>query len=355
MRPQLLGYAFFLVTLICLERFRQGRQQSLWILPAIFLVWVNTHGSFAFGFLALGFYWASGLFDFHEGGLVAQPWSPAQRRHIELTFLLSLIIVNVTPYGTRLAAYPLEMALFQSVNVASIQEWQPLGPDLLLGTIFLGLVLLLFLGQVLRGPSYRLEDIALLLFVAFAASIHRRFLLLFILISTPVLAKMLAQWIPAYNPAKNRPVLNAAIIFFIVAGFFVYFPSENALQQMAARDYPQKAVEYMLQHPVSGPMLNEYGWGGYLIWRLGTKHEVFIDGRADIYEYTGVLSDYVNITQLKPGALSLLSKYGVKACLLQRDAPLAVVLTALPGWDRIYTDSTSAIFVKKATPMPAPQ
>jgi hypothetical protein len=347
LRPQLLGYVFLLITLICLERFRRGQQKSLWILPALFLVWVNTHGSFAFGMLLLGWYWLSGLAAFRYGGLTAERWTPSRRRHLALTFLLSLIALTVTPYGTRLAAYPLELALFQPLNTASIQEWQPISSAPMLGAIFLGLLLLLFIGQVLSGRSYRLQELGLLSFAALAASMHRRFLLLFILVVTPVLATMLARWVPAYQPAKDRRTMNAAIMVLILAGILGFFPAEQELSESVARQYPQEAVNYIVQHKVSGPMLNEYGWGGYLIWALGSKHKVFIDGRADIYEYGGVLSDYMNITSLRPGALSVLSKYGVRSCLLQRDAPLAVVLAALPGWDRVYTDSVSALFVSR--------
>jgi hypothetical protein len=49
LRPQFIGYIFLLITLICLERFRQGHLRALWILTGIFLLWVNTHGTFLFG------------------------------------------------------------------------------------------------------------------------------------------------------------------------------------------------------------------------------------------------------------------------------------------------------------------
>jgi hypothetical protein len=61
LRPQMLGYLFLVLTLIILERFRQGRTGTLWLLPPLFLVWVNTHGSFAIALLAIGVYWISGL------------------------------------------------------------------------------------------------------------------------------------------------------------------------------------------------------------------------------------------------------------------------------------------------------
>jgi len=43
LRPQMLGYLFLILTLIALERFRQRKQRAVWLLPVLFLVWINTH------------------------------------------------------------------------------------------------------------------------------------------------------------------------------------------------------------------------------------------------------------------------------------------------------------------------
>jgi hypothetical protein len=61
LRPQMLGYLFLVLAVIALERFRQGKLRALWILPPLFLLWVNTHGSFMIGVGAIAVYWASGL------------------------------------------------------------------------------------------------------------------------------------------------------------------------------------------------------------------------------------------------------------------------------------------------------
>ncbi len=63
-------------------------------------------------------------------------------------------------------------------------------------------------------------------------------------------------------------------------------------------------------------MLNSYGFGGYLEWSSGGRHKVFIDGRGELYEMSGVFADYMHISLLKPGALSVLGGYRVQACLL---------------------------------------
>jgi hypothetical protein len=54
LRPQMLGYLFLILTLIAMERFRQGKRKALWLLPFLFLLWVNTHGSFVIGMGVIG-------------------------------------------------------------------------------------------------------------------------------------------------------------------------------------------------------------------------------------------------------------------------------------------------------------
>jgi len=51
---------------------------------------------------------------------------------------------------------------------------------------------------------------------------------------------------------------------------------------------------------------------------------------------------------LEPGALDILHKYGIQACLLEHDEPLANVLVALPEWQRVYVDQNAAIFVRRS-------
>jgi len=347
LRPQLIGYGFLLLTLICLKRFRQGRQKSLWILPPLFLVWVNTHGSFAFGMFAFALYWMSGLVDFRFHNLIAERWTPGQRRHLAVVFLLCLIALTATPYGTYLAAYPMEMALFQPANIASIREWQPLGTDILMGKVFVGMLLVFFVLNMLWTPTYRVEELGLLLFAVYAASVHRRFLFLLLIVIAPFFALILSRWWAPYKRSKDRPLLNAFAVALVIVGMVAFFPTPGAVASVVERNYPVRAMEYLRAHPVEGPLLNEYGWGGYIIWATGGTHKVFIDGRADIYEYSGVLPDYMDITLLKPNALDLMRKYGIRACLLQHDAPLATVLGALPEWERVYADDVSVLFVRR--------
>jgi hypothetical protein len=164
----------------------------------------------------------------------------------------------------------------------------------------------------------------------------------------PILATILARWIPCYERTVDRHLLNAALMAVIVAIIVWYFPSQQALRQSAGKTFPVDAVEYLNHHPVPGPMFNSYGFGGYLIWSRGPQHKVFMDGRSELYERGGVLADYLEIENVRPDALSILEKYGFKSCLMNHDAPLATLLAALPNWQKVYEDSTSILFVRRS-------
>lgn len=353
LRPQLFGAIFLVLTLIILERFRRGQDRALWFLPPLFLVWVNTHGSFVFGFLVLGIGWLGGQFQFSSGGLFSERWTKRQSVQLLLSILASALVLLLTPYGTRLAAYPLTMALTQPVNVTTIREWLPLGTEIFVGKYAVALLLLFFLATLVARPRFRLDGLLLAMFGAVAACLHVRFLLLFAIFLVPLFAELFARWIPRYRADLDRPAFNAILIALIVVGVAFLFPSRRALDEQVGAEYPRSALQYLTDHPTPGKLLNEYGWGGYLIWAAPGRNLVFVDGRADLYEYGGVLADYMSIARLDPGAMQLLDKYDVRACLIRQNAPLGTALSATHEWERVYQDQLAAVYVRSVKPLAA--
>ncbi len=98
-------------------------------------------------------------------------------------------------------------------------------------------------------------------------------------------------------------------------------------------------------------MLNDWDFGGYLIW-AAPEHPVFIDGRGDIFGWSGVVDQFGKWAQLQSDPNTLLNKYGISFCVLSRDSPMIVVLRLLPGWKEAYSDNVSAIFVRSGPPSP---
>lgn len=348
LRPQMAGYLFLVLTLIALELFRQGKRWAVWFLPAMMLAWVNTHGSFIIGLGTILLYWICGLAEFRRGGVAAKRWSAKERRSLGMVFLLCLAVLPITPYGTRLAVYPFSMAFSQPLNVATILEWQSMPFNLLGGKIFLGIVLGIFAAQAAFGLEWRIEEFLLFIFGTAMACLHIRFILLFVPFVAPLLAVVVARWMDSYKRAKDQYALNAVIMAGLLATMVHYSPTRASLDAIVATDFPVHAVEYLREHPVAGPMLDSYGFGGYLV---GAGYQTFIDGRGDLFERGGVLGDWTQLASLKPGGLDVLRRYRIQACLLKRDEPLSVALTASPEWRRVYLDDVAALYVRASAPL----
>src|SRR5580704_12527309 len=344
LRPQMLGYLFLIFTLIVLELFRQGKQRAVWLLPFLFLVWVNTHGSWIVGLGTLALYFLAGLASFEVGSLQTRRWTDAQRLRLEMVFLLSLAAIPITPYGVRLAGYPFTVASTLPISVANILEWQVMPFNLGGGKLFLALLLGFFLAQVLFRFSWHLAELLLFLFGAAMACMHLRFLLLFVPFFAPLAATMLAKCMPAYNRAKDRYLFNFVLMAGVVIASAHHFPSRAEMEKKVAEQFPVQALEFMRAHSVPGPLFNSYGFGGYMI---EAGYKTFIDGRSELFEHTGVLGDYEHITFLRPGALQVLGGYRIQSCLVQRDEPFATLLASSPDWKKVYSDRLSALYVKR--------
>jgi len=88
-------------------------------------------------------------------------------------------------------------------------------------------------------------------------------------------------------------------------------------------------------------MLNFYLWGGYINWR-DPSLKIFLDSRVDIFEYSGVLQDYLDLLSLTKSE-PLLEKYRIRYVLFPPDEPLTYVLERDPGWKVLYRDRISVL------------
>lgn len=227
--------------------------------------------------------------------------------------------------------------------------------NVFIGKFFLLLLLSFTVLQISFRFAWCLAELALFMFGTMMACLHVRFLLLFVPFFTPILATMLARWLPPYERDKDKYILNAVLMAAMAIATVHYFPSMEALQETVSNQFPVRAIEYLRRHPVHGPMFNTYGYGGYLIWAL-PEQKVFIDGRGDLYERGGTLSDYLQANNLQPLTFAVLRAYGIQSCLLDHDGSqaLTTVLSNHPDWKKVYSDNVSALFVRTAAVDPLP-
>src|SRR5579864_116563 len=344
-RPHILGYLLLTCELLIVHLGRWRDPRWFFALPPLFLVWVNCHGSFLLGLVILAVVLLSSFVELSAGLLVARRWEKPQRKMLMLAFVLSLAALFVNPVGVEQVLYPVNVMLHQPEGLRYVSEWQAPEPTSARGVGLLAVAGFIFLWTLIRRVELRVEEV-LLLALGFGMAIsHSRMMFVFGLLAAPVLTRLLAGMWDGYDAARDLRVPNAILMMLSLATIWMGFPSKEKLELQVKENNPVRAVEFIRQSHLAGRMLNEYTWGGYLIWAL-PEHKVFVDGRSDVYEWTGVLNDLAAWALLQADPRNLLEKYHLDFCLLSRQAPMAHVLPFLPGWQMIYSDDRSVIFAR---------
>ena len=87
------------------------------------------------------------------------------------------------------------------------------------------------------------------------------------------------------------------------------------------RGYPSAALAFMDAHGLHGNVLDDFGWGEYLIWHAAPADKVFIDGRYDTVYPLKVILDYLDFYFDQPGAGAVLDSYPHDFVLIGPRAP----------------------------------
>ncbi len=353
-RPQIIGYLLLIAELALIHLGRTRDPRWFFSLPPLFALWINCHASFILGIVTAAVFLFASLFSFQAGPLLAPRWDPRRRRILLLGLILSLPALFLNPAGLRQILYPFDTLLHQPLNLANVQEWAPLKMSSASGIALLAILLCSLLLAAARRSELFLDELLLLAIGAWLAVSHLRMTIVFGILAAPILCRQLSTAWSSYRPDNDRPWPNSLILAASLLAAWIAFPNSLNLQNQVEEMSPVKAVEFIRANRLPGPMLNDYNFGGYLIWAL-PEHPVFIDGRADLYEWSGLLGEFGSWATLHSDPNLLLQKYQVGFCLLTSHSPMVRVLPRLPGWKLVYSDHNSVIFVRSApTARPAP-
>ena len=342
-RMLLFGWLCMVGLLLALERFRRTGK-GLWLLPPLFALWINLHGSWVFGMAVLVVAIASGLVEGEWGLVEARRWSPVELKKLLIVFAACLAALFANPFGYKLVLYPFDLLFRQQSVMSGMDEWQSVDFSNGNGKLALIMIFALLAAALFSRRRWRLDEVILMAFALWASLSHIRFLFFAGLIVSPILAPHLRLF-PPYDREIDKPWLNAAIIGGVAGSLIFFFPSEAKLQQKVSGKYPTAALEFMQNQHISGRIFNAYGWGGYMEWNA-PQVKPFIDGRSDIFAYNGTLDDYLHAVLIKQ-PFEILDKYKIDYVLVPPQ-PLAYVLEHSPAWCAIYSDGVAKLYARRS-------
>lgn len=346
-RPHMVGYLFLIVELILIHLGRTRSSRWFLALPPLFALWINCHGSFFLGMIVAGIYIFSSFFRFQIGSLLAPRWDPRTRRLLIVSIFLSIAALILNPAGARQVLYPIDTLMHQSIGISQVQEWMPLQLTSQRGIALLAVLASLLLIEIVKHSEIYLHEVLLIALCTWSAVSHTRLVFAFGIVVAPILSRLLSNAWDNYDARQDRVLPNAVMILASLLICFFAFPGKRNLTDQVNEGSPVKAVEFIKNSHLSGNMLNDYVFGGFLIW-AAPEHPVFVDGRADVFEWSGVLEKFGNWATLQSNPAKLLDEYNIQFCVLSSQAPMVNVLPLLPGWNLAYSDKDAVVFVRTA-------
>jgi hypothetical protein len=372
-RPQLLTYlcfACFLAALLGLKY--AGATRPLFGLPFLMVVWVNGHAGYAVGIALLLLFGACEWLAW----LVRPEVDPdrhreQKRRLVRLTQAACLVVLAslANPGLFERWLYPLQV-LGMAVNDL-IQEWQSPNFHQPAAKAYLALVLLFLVSWTYAVRKPDLTELALPLFFAVLGCISARHIPLAVLALVPFTALALSRGpLAAVDAALRRTAAvrwylarrsaaggelgrgESALNWLVAAAVAFYqFSHLFDAQANAGREgrtvLVKGAADYLAAHRIGGRLFNQYGDGGYLIYRLAPYAKVVVDGRADMYG-DQFIKDYLHVYQGGADWQAKFERLAVDLAVLPLDAPIRQLLLAGGRFREVYRDRHFSVLQRRA-------
>jgi hypothetical protein len=340
--PRMMHFGWLCLVLVMLVLDETERRPwMLWLLPPLFCLWINLHGSWPFGLVVVGAVIIDGAVRSRGRRLEGGAWSHRRLAGAVAAAVASVAALFANPYGVSLVLYPFDLLLRQRYAVSVVYEWGAVDFRTFYGRLavvtIVGIVAIAWRSK----DTWRVRDVLLVCFALWAGLSHQRFLSFASFVLVPIAAPHVRASRDA-GVRRHTPVLDALLSLVLTLLLSQSIPSRATLDQHIDRQFPRAALAFMAQEGISGRLFNLYDFGGYIAWHA-PHLKTFADGRADIFTYNGVLHDYMDAIWAGR-TIEVLDKYRIDYVLVPPDGMIGSTLRPSADWRVIYSDEVAVLF-----------
>ena len=292
-RPEIFSYLFSGLFFWILWHYKQNpnlyRFCVLLGLPALEILWVNTHIYFFLGPLIIG------VFLLEELIKQTKKWSK-KIKQLTLAILTTTTASFLNPFGIKILLYPLNMSknygykIVENQSVWFLEKLNINNPNFLLFKISFVLLVLSFAAVLIFcRRRFSLTLFILSMFFNLIAWFAIRNFTLAGLFALPALAYNIKAGIAQKFQSSSHPM--SAGLAILIIGIFA-FTIANNYQLLASRKNKfgfglaplnNSSAEFFKTQNIKGPIFNNYDIGSYLIYHFYPQEKVFVDNRPEAY------------------------------------------------------------------------
>lgn len=359
-RPQMAGLACFVFLLWRLTDRRMLRSDWL-VIPAVFALWANLHGSFLTGLFLMSSFLVGDAIDlFRRTGSVACVLRNDRLRRQLLLVELAAAAVLLNPYGIGIYAASLQIA--SNPNLNDLVEWHALGLQEPHGVLFGVVAVALTILYRCSPRRVRTWEVLTLVVLGWATLCSARMVVWW----APVAALLVAvhghavwrKWRhqPLIPEAPRRAGKWTVVVVGLIWIFFAVSPLGNRViqgktskfEKAVSSDTPLAAATYLNKIKPKGQIFNTYEWGDYLQWAGPAGLQVFVNSHAHLVPRE-VWQAYMQISEVQSGWEETLDRYGVNTIVVDRQYRETLIkkLKESDKWKLDFEQDGQVVFTRK--------
>jgi hypothetical protein len=354
-RPHLFTFLLLAIWTTEIRKIATGIKFSIWLVPLLMIIWVNTHGAFISGFVVLGCYLIGTIIEHRDNGNNAIQKKTQKR--LVIAGGLALVATLFNPASWKI--WQTSIGYVTNTYLTS-HTMEYLSPDFHLAGFwpFLGMIGFIILFFSRSWGKLSISEGLLIASWAIMGLVSARNIPLFAIIAVPILAAYFAHFASnnRFILTFDRAIANTdrqlfgtiwPLAVMVVFVFSILYRGENRFLN-ANRNYsfdptafPVEAVNWLERNPQDGNMFNYFTWGGYLLYRLWPSQPVFIDGQTDFYGEE-LTREYASSISGDPLWNEVFKKYQIQWAIIPKGVPLKGELVSA-GWETLYEDETAIL------------
>lgn len=363
-RPQTAGVACW-VLVWALATARPVRASDWFVVPALFALWTNLHGTALIGvaclaLMAIGRVLDTGIISGKAG---VSPLAAIVRDRQAWRWLLlaqlGFFACLINPQGWNWLSSLSQLA--DNRNVQDLTEWQPLVLRSALGQAVAAVFLLLLTVARFSSRPFRASEWLPLVVLGLATLWSQRLVVWWApLVATSLAVHARSAWLRASgaaalweaSPRASKWTVVVAGLAWIAFGLsplgaIVLRREVRPLEKAVSTQTPLKAVEYLAANPPRGLLLATYEWSDFAQWSLPDV-PLFLNSHVHLLPRE-VWQHYLQITELQANWDETLDRYGVNALLLNPEFHSSLIkrLKDDSRWKIGFEDRLSMVFVRR--------
>ncbi|HEY3762804.1 MAG TPA: hypothetical protein VGN23_13750 [Verrucomicrobiae bacterium] len=368
-RPQIFTALALAIQVWALKQFHQGNRKWAFLLPPLFVLWINAHGGAIVGVVLL--FAAAGATTVEiffaktipklPGLRFDKPLSPKSLFLLWLIAIISAAALLANPYGPGLIRWLIASITWLRPQIA---EWNPVTVGWDHAAFFFCVAFSALAFVVSRQPK-RLWEIAILLLLAAMGFRAVRNTPLFCIAALALVPSHLTDALTRFQKyftgllevgrrAAAKTILTILFLLLSIAilASSLFLHKERAWTMEVPRaQYPTEAIKFIQQHDLHGNLLVYFDWGEECLWELPDSR-VSIDGRLDTCYPNNVIAAHWQFYNDEPYDTNALNIAQADFALLPSHLAGALALAKKDGWHPVYLDGLAVVLVKNLDQFP---